>query len=188
MEILTVMLIAVGLAMDAFAVSISNGIAVRGFGRYQAARQGLYFGCFQFIMPLIGFMLGRSISSYIESFDHWIAFVMLSIIGGGMIYECIKDGGGCEAEIKGSLSSQTLFVQAVATSIDALAVGISLGLMGINVFVSSALIGIVAFAFSFAGGMLGKRLCGIFQKKAEFAGGLILIIIGIKILLEHTML
>ena len=171
MEFVTILLIAVSLAMDAFAVSISNGVSVKGFGKKQAATQGLYFGGFQFLMPVIGWFLGSSVKTYIESVDHWIAFVLLAIIGGNMIRESFGDDE--EESGQSVLTAKVLLLQAVATSIDALAVGI---------------IGVVSFVLSFCGGMLGKGLGNFLQAKAEFAGGAVLILIGIKILVEHVFL
>lgn len=177
-----IFLIAVSLAMDAFAVSISNGVSVRGFGRRQAVRQGLYFGGFQFLMPLTGWVLGSSVKSYIEAVDHWIAFGLLAFIGLNMIRESLK---GEEAEGTSELSVKVLMLQAVATSIDALAVGISFAVLDVNIIQAGILIGVVAFLFSFLGGVLGKSIGVFLQGKAEIAGGTVLVLIGCKILLEH---
>ena len=182
-----IFLIAVSLALDAFAVSVSSGIAVKGFSWRQAVKMGCYFGGFQFAMP------GSSVSAYISAFDHWIAFALLAVIGGNMVRGAL--GGGDEEEGLTELTARRLTVLAVATSIDALAVGVSLAFAGIvllpgesdwvNMLLSAAVIGVVAFALSVAGGLLGKRLGGLFQKRAELVGGLVLIGIGIKILVEH---
>ena len=177
MEFVTIFLIAVSLAMDAFAVSISNGVSVKGFGKKEAATQGLYFGGFQFLMPVIGWFLGSSVKTYIESVDHWIAFVLLAIIGGNMIRESFGDDE--EESGQSVLTAKVLLLQAVATSIDALAVGI---------WWAAGIIGVVSFVLSFCGGMLGKGLGNFLQAKAEFAGGAVLILIGIKILVEHVFL
>lgn len=177
-----IFLIALSLAMDAFAVSISNGVSVRGFGRKDAVRQGLYFGVFQFLMPAVGWFLGSSIKEYIAAVDHWIAFLLLAAIGANMIRESIQ--GGDEPK-ESRLTAKVLTLQAVATSIDALAVGISFALLDVNILSAGLVIGIVAFVLSFLGGILGKGLGSFLQAKASFAGGAVLILIGIKILAEH---
>lgn len=185
LEFVTIFLIAVSLAMDAFAVSISNGVSVKGFGKKEAATQGLYFGGFQFLMPVIGWFLGSSVKTYIESVDHWIAFVLLAVIGGNMIRESF---GGEEEEGQAALTAKVLLLQAVATSIDALAVGISFAILDVNIWWAAGIIGVVSFVISFCGGMLGKGLGNFLQAKAEFAGGAVLILIGVKILVEHIFL
>lgn len=184
MELFTILLIALSLAMDAFAVSISNGIRILDFGRADAFKQGIYFGAFQFIMPIVGWFLGTSVRGYIEAVDHWIAFFLLVLIGGNMIWESMKkeDVG---QERKKILTSKELMIQAIATSIDALAVGISFAVLDVSIISASMMIGLVAFALSFIGGYLGKGLGGFLQKKTEFAGGGLLILIGIKVLIEH---
>ena len=179
---ITIFLIAIALAMDAFAVSISNGISIKNFNKSQSLKQGLFFGLFQFIMPIIGYILGNNIKIYIEFIDHWIAFMLLSAIGLNMIVECLKNDKNC---FKTTLSNKQLIIQSIATSIYALAVGISLAILKINIFYSSFIIGMTAFILSFIGGILGNHLGGFFEKKAEFLGGIILIIIGIKILIQH---
>lgn len=186
MEFVTILLIAVSLAIDAFAVSISNGVSVKGFGKKQAATQGLYFGGFQFLMPVIGWFLGSSVKTYIESVDHWIAFVLLAVIGGNMIRESFGDDE--EESGQSVLTAKVLLLQAVATSIDALAVGISFAILDVNIWWAAGIIGVVSFVLSFCGGMLGKGLGNFLQAKAEFAGGAVLILIGIKILVEHVFL
>lgn len=183
MELVTIFLIALSLAMDAFAVSISNGVSVRGFGKKEAAKQGLYFGGFQFLMPLIGWFLGTSVKTYIESVDHWIAFALLAVIGGNMIRESLREE---EEEGESSLTAKVLLLQAVATSIDALAVGISFAILDVNILQAALIIGVVSFMLSYMGGMLGRQLGNFLQAKAEIAGGIVLILIGCKILLEHT--
>lgn len=177
-----IFLIALSLAMDAFAVSISNGVSVRGFGKKDAARQGLYFGIFQFLMPLIGWFLGSRVKDYIAAVDHWIAFLLLAVIGANMIRESLKED---DAQEESKLTSKVLMLQAIATSIDALAVGISFALLHVNILTAGLIIGIVAFALSFTGGILGKGLGNFLQAKAAFAGGAVLILIGLKILFEH---
>ena len=179
---LEIFLIAVSLALDAFAVSVSSGISIPGFGVRQAARMGLWFGGFQFMMPLAGWLLGSSVSQYIEAVDHWVAFGLLAVIGGKMAWESLRGG---EEEAPPDLSARRLCLLAVATSIDALAVGVSMAFMAVPVLASAAVIGVVAFALSLAGGLAGKRLGALFQRRAELAGGLVLIAIGVKILIEH---
>lgn len=180
-----IFLIALSLAMDAFAVSISNGVSVRGFGKADAVRQGLYFGVFQLLMPLIGWFLGSRVKEYIAAVDHWIAFLLLAVIGINMIRESLK---GENAPEESRLTARVLVLQAIATSIDALAVGISFALLDVNILSAGLIIGVVAFVLSFLGGILGKGLGSFLQAKAAFAGGAVLILIGLKILIEHLFL
>ena len=186
-EFLNVFLIGIGLAMDAFAVSISNGISVTGFGKKECVKQGIYFGGFQFLMPLVGWFLGKSVKGYIEAFDHWVAFILLFIIGFNMLREAFSaKEEDCESCVK--LTNKLLFFQALSTSIDALAIGISFAILNINILAAAGVIGIVTFIISFTGGVIGKKIGSVFEKKAEFIGGGILIIIGVKILIEHMFL
>ena len=187
MSYYSVFFIAVGLAMDAFAVSITNVISVKGFGAKHAVRQGIYFGLFQFMMPILGWFLGSSVKVYIEAVDHWIAFFLLAFIGGNMIRGTFsnEEEEGCPKGIE--MTSKSLSMQAIATSIDALAVGISLAILDVNIIWASVVIGVVAFLLSFIGGILGQKLGGFLQKKAELAGGIVLVAIGLKILLEHIL-
>ena len=179
---LQIFLIALSLAMDAFAVSVSTGISIPGFGPRQAARIGLWCGVFQFAMPLVGWFLGTSVKTYIEAVDHWIAFGLLALIGGNMIWEAVKGG---EEEALTELSVRRLFLLALATSIDALAVGITLAFEQVNILFSAGVIGVVAFALAMLGGLLGHRLGQLFQRRATILGGVVLIGIGLKILFEH---
>ena len=181
-----IFLIAVSLALDAFAVSVSSGIAIPGFGWKQAVKMGLWFGAFQFAMPLAGWLLGSSVSGYIEAVDHWVAFGLLALIGGRMAWGAIR-GGGDEEEAPADLSAKRLCLLAIATSIDALAVGVSMAFMSVPVLLSAVVIGVVAFVLSVVGGLAGKRLGALFQRRAELVGGLVLVGIGLKILIEHTM-
>lgn len=181
---LQIFLIAVSLAMDAFAVSVSTGIAMPGFGPRQAARIGLWCGAFQFFMPLIGWFLGSSVQTYIEAVDHWIAFGLLAFIGGNMIREALFGG---EEEAVADLSARRLFLLALATSIDALAVGVTMVFMDVSVLLSAAVIGVVAFVLAMLGGLLGRRLGRLFQRRATLLGGAVLVFIGTKILLEHLL-
>lgn len=186
MEFFTIFFIAVSLAMDAFAVSVTNGITTIGFNHFDAMKQGIYFGIFQFMMPIIGWFLGSSVKDSIESIDHWIAFVLLGVIGGNMIYGSFhKQKEICTCSKNACMTAKCLTLQAIATSIDALAIGISFALLEVNILFSAVIIGLVAFSLSFFGGILGKRLGEFFQKQAQFMGGIILIGIGLKILIEH---
>lgn len=184
-----IFLIAVSLALDAFAVSVSSGISIPGFGWKHGVKMGCWFGFFQFAMPLVGWLLGTGVSTYISAVDHWIAFALLALIGGKMVWEALKKarGGGDDDAAPAELSAKRLTVLAIATSIDALAVGVSMAFMAVNIIAASIVIGVVAFALSVVGGLLGKRLGRLFQQRAELAGGLVLIGIGAKILCEHLM-
>ena len=180
-----IFLIAVSLALDAFAVSVSSGISIPGFGVKQAARMGLWSGAFQFMMPVAGWLLGSSVSQYIETVDHWVAFALLAVIGGRMAWGSLR--GGEEDEAPADLSARRLCLLAIATSIDALAVGVSMAFMNVPVLLSAVVIGVVAFGLSVVGGLAGRRLGALFQRRAELVGGLVLVGIGVKILVEHTM-
>lgn len=176
-------LLAVGLSMDAFAVSICKGLSMCKAGIKEGAICGAWFGGFQALMPLIGFFLGTLFAQAIEAFDHWIAFGLLAVIGIDMLKEAFsgeEENCGCDLSVK------TMFVMAVATSIDALAVGISLAMAGdVNIFTAVILIGVVTFVLSFAGVRIGNVFGSRYEKKAQIAGGVILILLGVKILLEH---
>lgn len=177
-----IFLIAVSLALDAFAVSVSSGLTVKGFNIKHAALMGTYFGVFQFIMPLIGWFLGSRIANYVSALSPYIAFILLAIIGGNMVCSSIKGG-----EDDGGITELThlrLFMLAIATSIDALAVGVTFAFVDINIWYACTIIGIVAFVLSVAGGMLGGKLGEKFQDRAELLGGSVLILIGLKILVE----
>ena len=180
-----ILLIAVSLALDAFAVSVSSGISIPGFGVKQAARMGLWFGAFQFMMPVAGWLLGSSVSQYIETVDHGVAFALLAVIGGRMAWGSLR--GGEEDEAPADLSARRLCLLAIATSIDALAVGVSMAFMNVPVLLSAVVIGVVAFGLSVVGGLAGRRLGALFQRRAELVGGLVLVGLGVKILVEHTM-
>lgn len=183
MELITIILVAVSLAMDAFAVSISNGVSVRGFGKKDAIKQAAFFGGFQFLMPVIGWFLGSSVKTYIEAVDHWIAFILLLVIGINMIRESLR-GDENEGNGSGILTNKMLLLQAVATSIDALAVGISFAILDVNILQAGVIIGIVSFVLSCIGAWAGRCLGDKLQTKAEILGGIVLILIGTKILLE----
>ena len=181
-----IFLIGVGLAMDAFAVSICKGLCMTKLKKKQAVVIALYFGGFQALMPLIGWVLGIRFQQYIVSIDHWIAFVLLAIIGGKMIYEAIKDDEGACCELYDApLNHKELVVLAIATSIDALAVGITFAFLDTPILPAIAIIGISTFFICLLGVVVGNIFGSKYKNKAEFAGGLILVIIGIKILLDH---
>ena len=185
MGFMELLLLAVGLSMDAFAVSICKGLSMQKAGLKTGIICGSWFGGFQALMPLIGFFLGSLFAAAIESFDHWVAFGLLAIIGINMLREAF-DKDECES-CQADLSVKTMFVMAVATSIDALAVGITLALAGdVNIFLAVALIGIITFVMSCAGVKIGSIFGSRFETKAQVAGGIILIGLGLKILLEHT--
>lgn len=178
------LLLAVGLSMDAFAVSLCKGLSVKKAGLKECVTCGGWFGGFQALMPLIGFYLGTLFADAIEGFDHWVAFGLLAIIGINMLKEAFSKD--CDCDNNGDMSVKTMFVMAVATSIDALAVGISLAMAGnVNIFLAVLLIGVTTFLLSGLGVKIGNLFGSRFEKKAQIAGGVILILIGIKILLEH---
>ena len=180
--IFELLLIATGLSMDAFAVSICKGLAVKSIKASDALKAGVWFGGFQALMPAIGFFCGYWFKDYITSFDHWIAFALLFLLGARMIKEalCEKDENtGSSMDIKNML------LLAIATSIDALAVGITFAFLNVNIFYACAIIGITTFLFSAAGVKIGSIFGAHFKTGAEIAGGVILILIGVKILLEH---
>ena len=175
------LLIAIGLAMDAFATSITRGLAVKNAGAREAACAGLWFGSFQALMPLAGYFLGSRFTDKIEAFDHWAAFVILTIIGVNMIREAF---GKSEDKEEG-MSAGVMFPLAVATSIDALAVGVTFALLKANVYSASAMIGAVTFVVSFAGVFIGRAFGARYKKGAAILGGAILIFLGTRILLTH---
>lgn len=179
-------LLAVGLSMDAFAVSICKGLAMKKATIKGAMTCGVWFGGFQALMPLIGFFLGALFADAIQAFDHWVAFGLLALIGVNMLREAFGKEEECENCGDADLSVKTMFVMAVATSIDALAVGISLAMAGnVNIFVAIVLIGVTTCVLSAIGVKVGNVFGSRYEKKAEAAGGIILILLGVKILLEH---
>ena len=180
------LLLALGVSMDAFAVSICKGLAMKKAGLKEGLTCGIWFGGFQALMPLIGFFLGTLFAEAIEAIDHWVAFVLLGIIGFNMLKEAFEKGCDCCEEQNADLSVKTMFVMAVATSIDALAVGISLAMAGdVNIGAAVVLIGLFTCGMSAMGVKIGNIFGSRFEKKAQLAGGVILIGIGLKILLEH---
>ena len=176
---------AISLALDAFAVATSTAIATPNFRKRYAVKMGVWFGMFQFAMPLMGWLLATSVSDYIKAVDHFIAFGLLAFLGGRMVWGSFDKE--CEVgEHADSLTAGRLCLLAIATSIDAMAAGISMTFMPeINVPFACVVIGVVAFALSALGALLGKRLGCLFQKRAELVGGLVLIALGVKILIEH---
>ncbi|MDE6764535.1 MAG: manganese efflux pump MntP family protein [Oscillospiraceae bacterium] len=185
MSFLELFLIAVGLSADAFSVSVCKGLNMRKLNLKHAYVIALFFGVFQAVMPLLGYLLGTGFSEYIEKYDHWIAFVLLAFIGGKMAIEAIREKDGEAEEKTDTLSIGELTILAVATSIDALAVGITFAFLKVNILPSVLLIGVTTFALSLGGVLLGNRFGAKYKSKAEIAGGVILILIGLKILLEH---
>ena len=184
MGVSTLFVMAVALSMDAFAVSMCKGLSVRNLKIKHSIITGLYFGFFQGFMPALGFVLGAQFSSFITNVDHWIAFALLAIIGGSMI----KEAFGEEEELNDSFSFKTMLPLAVATSIDALAVGVNFAFLGLTIgeiTLSVVFIGITTFVLSAIGVKIGNVFGTKYKAKAEIFGGVVLIILGIKILLEH---
>jgi len=183
MDYISLIFIAIGLSMDAFAVAICNGMAMKSVKVRHAVAFGLMFGGMQAIMPIIGYFVGSLFSGYIESFANWIAFILLALIGGKMILDAFR---GKEESVKDGqfISLAALFALGVATSIDALVVGINFALIGWNIWISALVIGLVTFILSFAGVYAGKKLGTALQKYATIFGGAVLIAIGLKILLQ----
>lgn len=183
----TLLLMGVGLAMDAFAVSICKGLSMRKVNKKQCLVIGLFFGGFQALMPFIGWVLGSQFEQYITSIDHWIAFILLGFIGGKMVVEAIreKDEAVEVGKMDPPLDLKEMFILAIATSIDALAVGITFAFLQVPIVEAISIIGITTFVISVIGVYVGNFFGNRYKKKAELAGGMILILIGLKILLEH---
>ncbi len=181
MTTIELILIAVGLSMDAFAVAVCKGLAMPKINYKQAGIIALFFGGFQGLMPLIGWLLGTGFEKYITPIDHWVAFILLAFIGGKMVVEAARG----EEEDCGCFNIKELLVLAIATSIDALAVGITFAFLRVSIIPSVSLIGVITLALSFIGVMIGHFFGSKFKKTAELSGGVILILIGLKILLEH---
>ena len=199
MGIAELILLALGLAMDAFAVSICKGLATKKLEIKHMCIVGIWFGGFQALMPIIGYYLGSTFSSYITKIDHWIAFALLAFIGINMIKESLEKpkcdseeckNGQCNINnnesitVNNPFAVKTMFIMAIATSIDALAVGVTFAFLDVNVWVAVAFIGIITFAMSAIGIKIGNIFGDKYKSKAEFAGGVILILLGIKILVE----
>lgn len=182
------LLMGIGLAMDAFAVSICKGLGMQKVNKKQAVVIGLFFGGFQALMPFIGWVLGIQFESYITSIDHWIAFVLLGFIGGKMIVEAVKPGEEEAVEVKkvdAPLDIKEMFILAIATSMDALAIGITFAFLKYPIVEAISIIGVVTFFISIGGVYVGNFFGSKYKNKAEFAGGLILVILGLRILLSH---
>lgn len=179
------MLIALGLAMDAFAVSLGVGTCGQADDRRSIFRLSFHFGVFQALMPVLGWLAGSSVDQYIRGFDHWIAFVLLAYVGGKMIWEGVR--GKAEGYVENPTRGRMLVLLSVATSIDALAVGLSLAMLQVSVVFPAIIIGLVAFGLSLVGLKLGCRLGEKFGQRVEILGGLILIGIGLRILIEHLL-
>lgn len=181
------LLLGVGLAMDAFAVSICKGLAMRKVNKKQAVVIALFFGGFQAIMPIVGWFLCKGFQNYIEAFDHWIAFALLAFIGMKMIIETLseKEEDVVVEKMDPPLDMKEMLMLAIATSIDALAVGISLAALDRPIVESATIIGVVTFIISIVGVYIGNFFGNRYKKRAEFAGGIILVLIGVKILCEH---
>lgn len=182
MGTLEILLLGVGLSMDAFAVSICKGLSMKKMSWKKAIIIALYFGVFQAIMPIIGYFLGNTFENFVTSFDHWIAFILLALIGGNMIKESFDNEDDKKND---KVDFKTMIILAVATSIDALAVGITFAFFNVNLLLASFIIGIVTFTISCFGVKIGNRFGDKYQNKAELMGGVILVLLGTKILLEH---
>lgn len=182
MGIVELFILAVGLSMDAFAVSVCKGLSMHKMKWKNAVLAGIYFGGFQAGMPVLGYILGVGFKDMITSVDHWIAFILLVIIGGSMIKESREEA----EQLDEDFGVKTMILLAVATSIDALAVGVTFAFLDVNIVPAVSFIGIITFAFSFVGIKIGNVFGARFKSKAELAGGIILVLIGFKIVLEHT--
>ena len=183
MNLLELFLIAVSLSMDAFAVSICKGLSIRKISLQKALIVGLYFGIFQSVMPLLGYLLGRQFAGLITAYDHWITFVLLFVIGANMIRE---SRSGDDEEADASLSPRAMLPLAVATSIDALAIGVSFAFLKVRIVPAVTFIGVTTLILSMIGVKIGNVFGMRYKSRAELAGGVVLILIGLKILLEHT--
>ncbi len=185
MELITLIVIAIGLAMDAFAVSIGKGLSVRRIEPRHTMSVGLWFGGFQALMPLVGYFLGVSFASLVQNIDHWIAFILLGIIGVNMIREATaKEECECE-KATSDFSSRKMLLLAIATSIDALAVGVSFAFLGVNIWQAVVMIGVITMILSMIGLRIGNIFGCRYKSKAELFGGCVLLLMGCKILIEH---
>ena len=184
MEFLSIFLVALGLAADCFAVALSGSIAMGSLSLLQGLRTALAFGVFQGLMPVLGWLAGRTVVEYIEAYDHWLALGLLTFVGGRMIWESFRSGDKPRnTDITRGL---TLLLLAIATSIDALAVGLTFAFIQIDIVLATLTIGFVSFIITIVGLLLGKKVGSLFGKRVEIVGGLILIGIGLKIVIEHT--
>lgn len=185
MTLVEILFIAVGVAMDAFAVSICKGLSVRKVKTIHFLKVGLWFGGFQALMPVVGYYTGTFFSETVCSVDHWIAFVLLGIIGVNMIREALS---GDDEEADPDFSFRTMLAMAVATSVDALAIGVSFAFLRVSIWVAVAFIGIITAMFSMSGLKIGNVFGARYKSYAELAGGVILVVMGVKILIEHTLM
>jgi putative Mn2+ efflux pump MntP len=182
MGVVELILIAIGLAMDAFAVSLGKGLTLKRVDGKFALVAGAWFGGFQALMPIIGYLLGRTFAGFVISVDHWIAFVLLALIGINMIRDTLW---GDKEQHTSDFSARSMFLMAVATSIDALAVGVTMAFLDVNIWIAATVIGVITFALSAVGVVLGYRFGTLLGSKAGLLGGVILIGLGVKIILEH---
>ena len=186
MSIVELFLIGVGLSMDAFAVAVCQGLCMPKLNLRQGGVIALYFGGFQALMPLIGWFLGSQFAGYIQSFDHWVAFVLLALIGGNMVREALSpEEEETSCAVNSKLDHKKLFMMAVATSIDALAIGVAFAFMDVLILPAVSLIGCTTFCLSLVGVVVGNFFGSRYKKRAELTGGIILVLLGVKILLEH---
>ena len=185
MGLIELLLLAVGLSMDAFAVSICKGLAMKKISFKSCAICGVWFGGFQALMPLLGWLLGKQFEHLITSVDHWIVFALLSMIGGKMIYDALKSGGEAECPVEDKLDLKELVGLSFATSIDALAVGISFAFLNVQILPSVATIGVTTCLLSMLGVAIGQKFGAKYQDRATLVGGIVLVLIGLRILLEH---
>ena len=186
MELAELLIIAIGVSMDAFAVSICKGLSVRRIRPKHAALTAVWFGGFQALMPLAGFFLGVSFADFVSSVDHWIAFILLGIIGANMVKDSFDKDKSCSLDP--DFSFRPMLAMAVATSIDAFAIGVTFAFLKVNIWYAVLFLGVTTALFSAAGVYLGNLFGCRYKSKAEFTGGLILIVMGLKILLDHTVL
>ena len=189
MDFLSLFLIAVGLSMDAFSVAICKGLALPRTSLGRCSLVGVWFGGFQALMPIVGYFVGVHFKDSIESFDHWLAFALLALIGMNMIREALgkeEDEAECKGCEENPLAARKMLPMAIATSIDALAVGVGFAFLGVDIWLSALLIGVTTLVLSAVGVKIGGVFGAKYKSKAELAGGIILILIGLKILLEHT--
>ncbi|MEG0178179.1 MAG: manganese efflux pump MntP family protein [Oscillospiraceae bacterium] len=188
MDIITLLFVALGLSMDAFAVSVSNSMCFANLKRKQALITSFSFGVFQALMPVLGYIAGRGFSDFVSKIDHWIALVLLCFIGGKMLYDGIQELRSAQAcETGAKFTYKLMLVQAIATSIDALAVGVSFAALDVNIFYAAFFIGIITFACCVIGHLIGKKAGSLLGKVAQILGGGILVFIGLKIFIEHML-
>ncbi len=181
MSLFELFILAVGLSMDAMAVAICKGLSVQKLKARHALITGLYFGGFQAAMPLVGYFLGKQFRSYITNIDHWIAFILLALIGANMI----KESFGSAEEVNASFSPRAMLPMAIATSIDALAVGVTFAFLQVKIVLAVSFIGVITFSLSMVGVLIGHIFGARYKSRAELVGGIVLILMGLKILLEH---